>query len=261
MLLSRHGTLSSVDHPDILYLTPPLIRSTLMDRGTPMLPSCYDKRGNIIDFYTIFNLSGNATPEEVKTAFRSLIKRYHPDTSTVYSQNMTEKLDLVIRGYRILSDEDFRMEYDRLLYASRTVDAGGHPIVSKKRIKYSATLGGLLKANLAPRGVKRKDLLENFGQDVEIFITPLEASRGALAYVELPARMICPLCRGGHSQAAAQCHVCNGIGRIHTTAQLEVKIPPHVDDSTFIDVDLFHIKPDRLTTFNLKNLRIKITVR
>jgi len=225
-----------------------------------MVPSCYDKNGNIIDFYTIFNLPGTAAPEEIKTAFRDLIKRYHPDTAAVKSDNLTEKLDLIIRGYRILIDEDLRMEYDRILFNSRKPDDRGYAIISKKRIRYSATLGDMLKARLMPKGMKRKDILYNFGQDIEIVITPLEARKGAIAYVELPARMTCPLCMGSHGQVQSTCHVCNGVGRIHTTSQLEVQIPPHVDDSTFIDVDLIKIRPDKLTSFNLKSLRIKISI-
>jgi len=223
--------------------------------------SCYDKNGNIIDFYTIFNIAKTAEPGEIKTAFRDLIKRYHPDTSSIKSSNMTEKLDLIVRGYRILIDDDQRIEYDRLLYSNIKIHASGYTILSKKRIKYSATLKDMLKARLLPKGFKRKDILYNFGQDIEIFITSLEAIKGAVAYVELPARMTCPLCRGSHSKALSRCHVCNGVGRIHTTSQLEVRIPPHVDSSTYIDVDLIKMRPDKLTSFNLRGLRIKITIR
>jgi molecular chaperone DnaJ len=225
-----------------------------------MLPSCYDKRGAVIDFYTIFNLPRTAPTDDIKTAFRDLIKRYHPDTAAAGSRNLTEKLDLIIRGYRILTDDDLRMEYDRILFNSRREDPGGFAIVSKKRIKYSATLSGMLKARLAPKGLKRKDIINNFGQDIEILITPVEAAKGAVAYIELPARMICPLCRGGYSSAGDKCYICRGVGRIHTTSQLEVMIPPHVDDSTYIDVDLINIRPDKLTTFNPRHLRIKITI-
>jgi molecular chaperone DnaJ len=225
-----------------------------------MLPSCHDKNGAIIDFYAIFNIPRTADEGAIKAAFRALIKRYHPDTATVVSENLTEKLDLIIRGYRILIDPDLRIEYDRMLFTDRAVDYRGYAIISKKRIKYSATLGDMLKARLMPKGMKRKDIIYNFGQDIEIFITPMEARKGAVAYVELPARMICPLCRGSHSKVVSKCHVCNGVGRIHTTSQLEVKIPPHVDDSTYIDVDMMKMRPDKLTSFNLKSLRIKITI-
>jgi DnaJ-class molecular chaperone len=60
--------------------------------------------------------------------------------------------------------------------------------------------------------------------------------------------------------SGADCRVCSGLGRINTSSQIEVKIPPHVDDSTFIDVDLLSMKPDRFTSFTTRNLRIKISV-
>src|SRR3990172_5083817 len=195
---------------------------------------CFDRNGNIIDFYTIFNVSNTAEEAEIKTAFRALIKRYHPDTSSLKSENLTDKLDLIIRGYRILMDMDQRIEYDQLLHGSRRSDGSGYSIISKKRVKYSATLSDMLKARFLPRGMKRKDILLNFGQDIEIFVTPVEALKGAVAYIDLPARMTCPLCRGSHAKVQSRCHVCGGVGRIHTTAQLAVSIPPHVDDSTYI---------------------------
>ncbi len=225
-----------------------------------MLPSCYDKKGIIIDFYAIFNLSTSAGLDQIQSAFRSLIKRYHPDTASVPSENLTEKLDLIIRGYRILADTDLRIEYDRLLFNKGKTNAGGNTILSKKRIRYSATLGEMLKARLLPKGMNRKDILHNFGQDIEIFVTRIEARRGAVAYLDLPARMICPLCHGSQSGAATKCRVCGGIGRIHTTSQLEVRIPPHVDESTFIDVNLINMRPDKLTTFTMGRLRIKISM-
>jgi hypothetical protein len=118
----------------------------------------------------------------------------------------------------------------------------------------------MLKARLLPKGMKRKDIIYNFGQDIEIFVTASEARRGAVAYLDLPARMICPLCHGSQSEASGKCRVCNGVGRIHTTSQLEVRVPPHVDESTFIDVDLLNIHPDKMTGFTMKTLRIKISL-
>lgn len=225
-----------------------------------MIDGCFDKNGDIIDFYTIFNVPGTAGPEEIKASFRSLIKRYHPDTSTAMPEHLMDKFNLIIRGYRILMDEDLRIEYDRLLFAGGKRDARGSIIIPKKRIRYSATLGDMLKSRFLPRGIKRKDILHTFGQDVEIMVTAAEAKRGAKAYVDLPARMVCPLCRGSRSRAVNACYVCRGVGRIHTTAQLEVHIPPYVDDTTFIDVDLIQARPDKFTTFTMTGLRIKITI-
>jgi DnaJ-class molecular chaperone len=216
----------------------------------------YDKSGNIIDFYTIFNIPYDAAAETIKSAFRKLIKHYHPDLSGTMSDNLVDKIDLIIRGYRILMDEGSRRDYDRVLFQNRDPRSDSHLMISKKRIKYSVSLGDMLKARMHPKQMKRKDILYNFGQDIEIFITPVEAKKGAVANIELPAKMICPLCGG--SQPA--CYICNGMGRIPTSSQLEVKIPPHVDDSTIIDIDLLQVKPDGVTSFTIKNLRIKITI-
>ncbi len=221
-----------------------------------MTGAYYDKNGNIIDFYAIFNIPYGAGDDEIKSAFRALIKRYHPDLSQSHSEQNAEKIEVIIRGYHLLIDEDARRDYDRALFQSRDPRAGALPVIPKKRIKYSASLSELLRARLNPRRMKRRDILYNIGQDVEIFITPLEAKRGAIAFVDLPSRMYCPLCMGSRSE----CYLCQGTGRISSSSQLEVRIPPHVDDTTFIDVDLLNIRPDRFTSFTVRHLRIKITV-
>jgi len=95
----------------------------------------YDKNGNIIDYYTIFNVPYDAPEDTIKSAFRALIKRYHPDTSISHSDSHMEKVELIIRGYRILSDEDARREYDRALFRSRDPRAGSFLVVPKKRVK------------------------------------------------------------------------------------------------------------------------------
>ncbi|MCP4134990.1 MAG: DnaJ domain-containing protein [bacterium] len=215
-----------------------------------------DKNGNIIDYYTIFNLPYDAGTEEIKSAFRSLVKRYHPDTSRDNSGELLKKLDFIIRGYRILTDSASREKYDKLLFDKIKPARNNYLIIPKKRIKYSASLSEMLKARYLPKKIKRKDIIKNFAQDIEIFISSIEAKKGALAYIELPARMTCPLCTGSNPE----CHVCRGVGRIHTSAQLEVEIPPRIADGTRIDVDLTKLKPDRLTRFHGRSIRIRITV-
>ncbi len=216
----------------------------------------YDRNGNIIDYYTIFGIPHDADDEAVKSAFRRLIKQFHPDLSPGSSEHLVEKIDIIIRGYRILLDEDIRRDYDRELFQHGSARPAGRQMISRKRIKYSASLADMLKARLRPGMMKHRDILYNLGQDIEIFITQLEAKLGAIAYIELPARMYCPLCSGND----AACYLCNGIGRISTSSQLEVRIPPHVDDSTTIDIDLMGMKPDHGTSFTMKTLRIKITI-
>ncbi|MFC1668837.1 DnaJ domain-containing protein [Spirochaetota bacterium] len=222
-----------------------------------MLRQYFDKKGNIIDYYTIFNISYDAGIDEIKSAFRSLIKRYHPDSSLKRTDASIEKIDLIINGYKILADSNIRKDYNKYLFQNKKIVDNGYIIISNKRIKYSASLNEMLKARLLPKGIKRKDILYNFGQEIEILVSPVEARKGALAYIELPARMYCPICSGRNRE----CHVCKGMGRIATTSQLEVKISPNIKSGTIIDVDLLKIKPDNFATFRARGIRIKITVK
>ncbi len=59
------------------------------------------------DYYTTLHLSPGATPEEMKRAYRALVKRYHPDyVPEKYKQLATEKLRQVIVAYRALTAEE-----------------------------------------------------------------------------------------------------------------------------------------------------------
>ncbi len=216
----------------------------------------FDINGRIVDYYTLFNIPYDADIKEINTAFHTLIMRYHPDTAKEKIENDVEKIDFILRGHRILTDAGRRKEYDRCLFRDRAPVDASYLVIPQKRVKYSASLGKMLKARIKLENMKRKDILWNIGQDVEIIITHVEAKKGATAYIELPARMNCPICFGRESQ----CHVCSGVGRIHTTANLKVTIPAGIRGKTYMDFDLIKLRPDRFTTFRTKHLRIKISV-
>lgn len=213
----------------------------------------HDSEGNLIDYYKLLGVNHDAGRDDVKSAFRLMIKRYHPDTG---GDGEIEFIDRIIRGYRILCDTTLKSEYDRLLHELGKRIPPEPSMIPKKRILYSVSLKEMLKIRLHARRLKRKDILYHLGQDIEILATEDELRNGARAYVELPSRMPCPLCQGRISE----CHVCRGVGRIHTTSHLEVSIPPGTKGNTVIDVDLMKVRPDRFTTFRAKGIRIRITL-
>jgi len=213
----------------------------------------HDNQGNLIDYYALLGVVHTAGKESVKNAFRQLIKLHHPDRGGSLE---LEALDQIIRGYRVLSDASLKSEYDRMLLELEQRKLPEPATVPKKRILYTASLKEMLKFRLLPKGMKRKDKLFHLGQDIEILVTEDDLRNGARAYVELPSRMPCPLCYGREQE----CHVCRGVGRIHTTSHLEVSIPAGTPRDTIIDVDLMKIRPDRLTTFRAKGIRIRITL-
>ena len=67
----------------------------------------------MINFYDLLGVSSNATKEEIKSAYRNMVKKYHPDV------NNTEEAQKVIRSLNeaktTLLDDIKRKEYDELL--------------------------------------------------------------------------------------------------------------------------------------------------
>ncbi len=215
-----------------------------------------DKSGNIIDFYRIFSIPYDADQEAIRNAFRNLVKLYHPDIRGPQSSADIGKIDLIIKGYKILIDEVTRQDYDRQLFHSKNLTREGLSIVSRQRIRYSSSLKDIVKSRLLTPRMRHRDRIFNFGQDVEIYLTREEAQKGAVAYVALPARTYCPLCTGQNPD----CYACKGVGRISTVSHLEVRMTPPVESGRVIDIDLMEARPDRFTSFTMKSLKIKIMI-
>lgn len=83
------------------------------------------------DHYRILGIPRNATPEQVKQAYRTMAKRHHPDLGSAGAS--VERFHAVQAAYETLRDPLLRMAYDaRLRAAVRTVrpspaHRGGHP--------------------------------------------------------------------------------------------------------------------------------------
>ena len=64
------------------------------------------------DFYEILGIGKNATPEEIKKAYKKLARKYHPDVSK--EQNAEQKFKELGEAYEVLKDPAKREEYDQL---------------------------------------------------------------------------------------------------------------------------------------------------
>ena len=65
------------------------------------------------DYYATLGVSREATPEEIKKAFRKLARQHHPDTATD-KKAAEEKFKEINEAHEVLSDPEKRRKYDQL---------------------------------------------------------------------------------------------------------------------------------------------------
>jgi DnaJ-class molecular chaperone len=63
-----------------------------------------------IDYYAALDVDANASPAEIKAAFKKLALQYHPDVYKASDAN--ERMSQILEAYRILSDRAERELYD-----------------------------------------------------------------------------------------------------------------------------------------------------
>ena len=68
------------------------------------------------DYYTILGIPSTSTPEQIKDAYRTLVKKYHPDARAVSKgqphEPNVEKFRNVAEAYSVLSVRESRVSYD-----------------------------------------------------------------------------------------------------------------------------------------------------
>jgi len=77
------------------------------------------------DYYEVLGVQKDASEDDLKKAYRSLAKKYHPDLNPDNKEAET-KFKEINQAYEILSDPDKRSRYDRFGHAGVDPQAGGY---------------------------------------------------------------------------------------------------------------------------------------
>src|SRR6202158_3898998 len=78
------------------------------------------------DYYELLGVPRKANAKEIRTAFRKLARKYHPDLNPG-DKSSEEKLKQPQEAYDVLSDAKKRQMYDQHGFYSDNFQAGGPP--------------------------------------------------------------------------------------------------------------------------------------
>ena len=65
------------------------------------------------DYYKVLGVAPTASPEEIRKAYRALIRKYHPDLNPDMKLYSDEKMKELVEAYNVLNDQQKRKDYDK----------------------------------------------------------------------------------------------------------------------------------------------------
>ncbi len=179
------------------------------------------------DYYEILGVSKDSDDKELKKAFRSLARKYHPDKND--APDADEKFKEIQEAYAVLSDSEKRRNYDRFGHDV----PGGSPFgpggFQGFNINLDDILGGDFFSNLFGGGRRRS--AQSQGNDIlvrhEISLeSVLEGSKDEIE-IDLPSSCIDCNGTGAKDGITSECLECDGAGQVRIRQQ----IGPFVQDS------------------------------
>ncbi len=185
------------------------------------------------DFYKILDVAENASPAEIKKAYRRLAKQYHPDANPG-DASAAERFKGISEAYAMLSDSEKRKQYDQMRKYGAFSGGGGGGFGRTSRPGAAGTsqadfsfedLGGagglgdifssifdLGRRRSRPQGPQR-------GQSVEyaVEIPFAVAARGGKIPITVPVKEDCATCAGTGAAPGTKpeiCPECKGSGTV-----------------------------------------------
>jgi molecular chaperone DnaJ/curved DNA-binding protein len=211
------------------------------------------------DYYKVLGVAKDAGDNEIRSAYRKLARKYHPDVNPG-NKDAEARFKEVNEAYQVLSDAEKRAKYDRYgrdwerfqqtsagrqepdfarWYTGRpggvnvefgSDDAGGFS-------DFFRTLFGNVGTRRGAAATGQRVRMER-GDDVEqeVEVTLEEAFRGATRVLQLQDERTCPECGGVGIRQSQLCDTCRGRGTISDSRRIEVRIPAGVYDGSRVRI-------------------------
>lgn len=200
---------------------------------------------NYKDYYQVLGIPKNAAEKDVKSAYRRLARKWHPDVNPNNRREAEERFKEIQEAYEVLGDSEKRGKYDAL---GADWQRAAQQAEAQRRHRQQA---GTTFDAFDVGGSGFSDFFEEFfgrmgggrrrtggvsfahkGQDLEssLELTFKEAYDGGKKHVSLQLEDVCQKCGGTGIERGRLCAHCHGTGHTIALRKFEVTIPRGVKD-------------------------------
>ncbi len=169
------------------------------------------------DYYEVLGVSKDASSADIKSAFRRLAKKYHPDVSK--EPDAAEKFKECQEAYAVLSDEQKRRQYDQYGHAAFEGGASGAGGFDFSGFDFSDIFSDLFGGGFGfGGGSSRGGDRPTQGRDtlMHVNLTFEEAVFGTTKEMNIDTTETCEDCDGKGGHGETNCSKCHGLGTIVT---------------------------------------------
>ena len=167
------------------------------------------------DYYEVLGVPRTASDEEIKKAYKKLVKKYHPDLNPD-SKTAEEKMKEVNQAYDVLSDPDKRARYDQFgadgMNGAGGFGGGGAGGFGDFGDIFDMFFGGGGGGNTRRNGPRQGNDLR-----VDVSVSFEEAAKGVSKNIEINRTENCPDCGGTGAKKGTSrksCPNCGGSGKV-----------------------------------------------
>src|SRR5512133_3287103 len=178
------------------------------------------------DFYECLEVSKNATPEEIKKAYRKQALKFHPDRNQG-NKEAEDKFKEAAEAYEVLSDPQKKSRYDQFGHAGVSGPAGGgydgggmsmDDIFSHFGDIFSDLgFGGFGGFSTRGGGCRGRQMARGSNLGIKVKLTLDEIEKGVEKKLKVSKYIPCDECHGSGAKGGSAyntCSTCRGVGQV-----------------------------------------------